>query len=118
MRLAQLGQKDEIVNSEELWECSTCYTCVERCPRAVPIVDVIVALRNIAVSEGHIYDNHKKTAQNLYRIGHTVPVKSDITELRKSLGLPDNPPTVLSNKKALEEVDIILKAAGFDKIVG
>ncbi|MDR3206665.1 MAG: CoB--CoM heterodisulfide reductase subunit C [Candidatus Methanoplasma sp.] len=117
MRLAQLGQKDEIVNSEELWECSTCYTCVERCPRAVPIVDVIVALRNIAVSEGHIYDNHKKTAQNLYRIGHTVPVKSEISELRKSLGLPENPPTVLSNKKALEEVDIILKAAGFDKIV-
>ena len=51
MRMAQLGMKEEIINSEELWECSTCYTCVERCPRQVPIVDIIIALRNIAVAE-------------------------------------------------------------------
>ncbi|MDR2845679.1 MAG: 4Fe-4S dicluster domain-containing protein, partial [Candidatus Methanoplasma sp.] len=46
MRQAQLGLREEIINSEELWDCSTCYTCVERCPRAVPIVDIVVALRN------------------------------------------------------------------------
>ncbi|MBR4227319.1 MAG: 4Fe-4S dicluster domain-containing protein, partial [Candidatus Methanomethylophilaceae archaeon] len=45
MRMAQLGLKDQIVNSEELWQCSTCYTCVERCPRQVPIVDIVIALR-------------------------------------------------------------------------
>ncbi|MDR0524180.1 MAG: CoB--CoM heterodisulfide reductase subunit C [Candidatus Methanoplasma sp.] len=117
MRLAQLGQKDEIVGSEELWECSTCYTCVERCPRAVPIVDIIVALRNIAVSEKHIYDNHKKTAQNLYKLGHTVPNNDKIKALRKDLGLPENPPTVMANKKAMDEVVTLLKASGFDKIV-
>lgn len=117
MRMAQLGMKDEIVNSEELWECSTCYTCVERCPRQVPIVDVIVALRNIAVAEGHIYENHKKTATNLYQLGHTVNSNKKIEALRESMGLPKLPPTVMANEKAMSDLKTILKAAGFDKIV-
>ncbi len=117
MRMAQLGLKEEIVTSEDLWQCSTCYTCVERCPRQVPIVDIIIALRNIAVSEGHMYDNHKKTAQNLAKYGHTVPVQDKISALRKDLGLPEIPPTVLANESAKADLDKILKATGFCKIV-
>jgi len=117
MRQAQLGLKDEIIGKEELWDCTTCYTCVERCPRAVPIVDIVIALRNIAVSEGNMYENHKKTAMNLAKLGHTVSVNSDIEKLRESLGLPKTPPTVLANKDAKADLDKILKAAGFNKIV-
>ena len=117
MRMAQLGLKDQIVNSEELWECSTCYTCVERCARQVPIVDIVIALRNIAVAEGHMYDNHKKTAQNLAKFGHTVPVQEKISELRKKIGLPEVPPTVLANQAAKSDLDKILRATGFCKIV-
>ena len=117
MRMAQLGLKEQIVNSEELWQCSTCYTCVERCPRQVPIVDIVIALRNIAVAEGHMYDNHKKTAQNLASYGHTVPVQDKISALRKNLGLPEVPPTVLANAAAKADLDKILKATGFCKIV-
>lgn len=116
MRMAQLGMKEEIVNSEELWECSTCYTCVERCPRQVPIVDIIIALRNIAVAEGHMYENHKNTAKNLAKYGHTVPVQDKITALREQIGLPGVPPTVLSNEKAKADLDKILTLTGFDKI--
>lgn len=117
MRMAQLGLKDEIVNGEELWECSTCYACVERCPREVPIVDIVVALRNIAVSEGHIYENHKKTAANMYTLGHTVPNNDKIKALRCQLGLPENPPTVMSNSIAMADFVKILDATGFNKIV-
>lgn len=117
MRMAQLGLKEEIVNSDELWECSTCYTCVERCPRQVPIVDVVVALRNIAVAEGHIRPNHKVTATNFFKTGHTVAINDKIKAQRKSIGLPEVPPTVLSNKDAMAQLDKILKATGFNKIV-
>ncbi len=116
MRMAQLGLKDEIVNSEELWECSTCYTCVERCPRQVPIVDIVISLRNIAVAEGHMYDNHKNTAKNLAKYGHTLSVKDDITKLREELGLPGVPPTVLASEKAKADLDKILTITGFDSI--
>ena len=117
VRMAQLDMKDEIINSEELWMCSTCYTCVERCPRRVPIVDVVIALRNMAVAEGHIKAPHEKTATNLYTMGHSVPINDEIKNMRKSLGLPEVPPTVLANQKAYEDLKVILDAAGFNKIV-
>ena len=117
MRMAQLGLKEEIVNSDELWECSTCYTYVERCPRQVPIVDIVIALTNIAVSEGHMFAAHMKTASNLAAYGHTVPVQDKITALRKELGLPEVPPTVLANDAAKSDLDKILAATGFGKIV-
>jgi heterodisulfide reductase subunit C len=117
MRQTQLGLKEEILSSEELWDCTTCYTCVERCPRAVPIVDVVVALRNMAVTEGRIYDNHKKTAANLYKLGHTVSVNADITKLREELGLEKTPATVLANKKAMEDLVKLMNATGFNKIL-
>jgi heterodisulfide reductase subunit C len=117
MRQTQHGLKDDILNGDDLWGCTTCFTCVERCPRAVPIVDVIVALRNMAVAEGHIYENHKKTAANLYKLGHTVSVNADITKLRGELGLAKTPPTVLANKKAMEDFVKLMQATGLDKIV-
>ena len=115
IRMAQLGMKEEILSSDELWECSTCYTCVERCPREVPIVDIIIDLRNLAVAEGHIREQHKGTASNLM---NTVKVLDIITELRENLGLDPTPPTVLANEKAKADLDKILVATGFDKIVG
>ncbi len=116
MRMAQLGLREEILSSDELWECSTCYTCVERCPRQVPIVDIVISLRNLAVADGHMFANHKNTAKNLAKYGHTVPVKDDITKLRESLGLPGVPPTVLANDKAKADLDKILTLTGFDTI--
>ena len=118
MRAAQLGLKDETVNSEDLWQCTTCYTCSERCQRDVQIVDVVTALRNIAVANGKMYDGHKKVAANLIKVGHTVDNNDKIKALRKELGLPENPPTVMSNSSAKADFDKILKITGFDKLVG
>ena len=92
VRMAQLDMKEDIINSEDLWMCSTCYTCVERCPRRVPIVDVIVALRNMAVAEGHMYAAHKKTAANFYKTGHTVPINDEFEfSIRSLIRPPENP---------------------------
>lgn len=117
MRMAQLGMKEEIFSGEELWDCTTCYACEERCPRAVPIVDIIITLRNMAVAEGHMFDNHKKTAQSLYSIGHTVSINDAVKEQRKALGLSPEPPTVVANPEAMAQLKKVLDAAGFKKIV-
>ena len=117
VRMAQLDMRDEILASEELWMCSTCYTCVERCPRRVPIVDVIVALRNMAVADGRIKDAHRKTAKNFYTLGHTVDLPDSMKQVRASLGLPEVPPTCMANEKAFADLKTILDAAGFDAIV-
>ena len=118
MRMAQLGLKDMIIESEDLWQCTTCYTCEERCPRGVPIVDVVIALRNIAVANGKMYDAHKKTADNLVKFGHTVSINDKVKAQRAELGLPEVPPTVLANEKARADLDAIFEATGFGKLIG
>ena len=118
MRMAQLGLKDMIIDSEDLWQCTTCYTCEERCPRGVPIVDVVIALRNIAVANGKMYDAHKKTADNLVKFGHTVSINDKVKAQRAELGLPEVPPTVLANEKAKADLDAIFEATGFKALIG
>ena len=118
MRMAQLGLKEMIIESEDLWQCTTCYTCEERCPRGVPIVDVVIALRNIAVANGKMYDAHKKTADNLVKFGHTVSINDKVKAQRAELGLPEVPPTVLANDKAKADLDAIFEATGFKALIG
>jgi hypothetical protein len=43
-------------------------------------------------------------------------VDDKISALRKEIGLPELPPTVLSNDKAKADLDKILTLTGFDKI--
>ncbi len=38
--------------SEDIWLCTTCRKCVERCPRGVEIIDIMRALRRIMVPDG------------------------------------------------------------------
>jgi len=53
----------EILNSEGeniahqkemLWDCSTCTTCVKRCPKQVDPADLIISMRSVLVEDGQI----------------------------------------------------------------
>jgi heterodisulfide reductase subunit C len=118
IRKAQLGLKNDILPTEELWMCTTCYSCVERCPRDVEIVDIILLMRNMAVQEGHMAEAHKKIGVNLMKIGATVPFGDDMKQLRAKMGLPSNPPTTAGNEKAADDFRKIMKKTQFDKKVG
>ena len=117
MRASLLGLKDEAINGDALWQCTTCYTCVEWCPCNVQVVDVITALRNIAVADGNLYENHKKVAQSLIKNGHTVENNDKIKVLRKDLGLPENPETVMDNAAAKADFDKVVDLTKFTKLV-
>jgi heterodisulfide reductase subunit C len=117
VRRAQLGLKEQILPSDDLWLCTTCYTCFERCPRGVEIPDIIFILRNMAVQAGYMAEAHKKVAGFLIKTGHMVPLSDEYKEKRKKFGLPDVPPTVLENKEAAEKFQKLVKKTGFDKLV-
>ncbi|MFW9850788.1 MAG: CoB--CoM heterodisulfide reductase subunit C [Candidatus Thorarchaeota archaeon] len=117
MRKAVLGLKEEVLSSPDLWLCSTCYTCLERCPRQIETTDAIIFMRNMAVEEGYMLPQHKKTSQLLLETGHAVPIDAKNKAKRKKLGLDELPPTVHSDEKALDDVKKIMKKTGFKKLI-
>jgi len=50
-RLAELGQFDELLNSNTFWMCTACYSCTVRCPREIPISETMRQLREQYINE-------------------------------------------------------------------
>ena len=61
MRLLQLGQLDEVLESNAIWLCAGCLTCSTRCPNGIDIAHVMDALRHEAMRRG-IESPRKKIA--------------------------------------------------------
>ncbi|MFX0057782.1 MAG: CoB--CoM heterodisulfide reductase subunit C [Candidatus Hodarchaeota archaeon] len=117
IRKVQLGI-DDIFSDNDIWYCSTCYTCLERCPRKLPITDMIIYLRNLAVQKGFILESHLDLCKKLYNTGHGVPIDDEKwKKLRESYGLEQIPHTVHSHEKDLKEIQKLIKSAKFDKLV-
>ena len=52
MRMINAGMEQEVLSSETIWTCASCYACVVRCPRDIEITDVMTQLRNVALQKG------------------------------------------------------------------
>jgi heterodisulfide reductase subunit C len=86
--MALLGMRQEVLSSEFAWLCSTCYTCYERCPQDVHIPELMNAIRNIAVREGHIPDAFRLQAELLRDHGRLYEITDYENERRLDYGLP------------------------------
>jgi heterodisulfide reductase subunit C len=118
VRKALMGLKDDIISDDALWMCTTCYECQERCPRDIKIVEIVKAVRNVAAKEGYMAKAHKMTGVYVAKTGHAVPINDATKALRKEIGLDEVPATTHSNPDALEEVQTLIKATGFDELIG
>ena len=54
--MIRAGMKDEVFNSSTIWNCTSCYNCVVRCPRGVPVTYIIQDLAAKAVELGYVKD--------------------------------------------------------------
>jgi heterodisulfide reductase subunit C len=52
LRMVQLGEKERLFASQDIWLCASCETCGTRCPNQIDIAQVMDALRGMAVAEG------------------------------------------------------------------
>jgi heterodisulfide reductase subunit C len=118
VRKALMGMKEAVISDDALWMCTTCYECQERCPRDIKIVEIVKAIRNVAAHEGYMACAHKKTGSYVALTGHAVPINDATKALRKEIGLPEIPPTTHADAAALEEVQTLVKATGFDELIG
>ncbi len=46
------GDREEVLNSNTPWWCVSCYACMTRCPRNVPITDLMYTLKRMQLAEG------------------------------------------------------------------
>lgn len=92
--LSKLGLVENLINSDTIWTCATCYKCRERCPQKVAPVDLIQILRNIAVREqAQVPEGYMKALTAILETGwiqeeQKVVTRSSETFDRQSLGLP------------------------------
>ncbi len=99
MGLLNLGFVDEMINGQEIWACTICLRCKDRCPQNVSPVDVIWGLRAIATQRG-IQNPHGFNVmlssileRGIYQDPQEVMVKDVATKKkgfvdRAALGLP------------------------------
>ena len=88
VRMALLGMRQQVLTSKFVWLCSTCYTCYERCPQDVHVPELMNAIRNIAVREGHVPAAFRQQAELLRDHGRLYEITDYENERRVEQGLP------------------------------
>jgi heterodisulfide reductase subunit C len=92
--LLKRGLINELINSDVIWTCMTCLKCRERCPQRVAPVEILFALKNMAVASGkQIPGKYTTMVQSILTIGliqdiQTITTRNNATIKRDDLGLP------------------------------
>ena len=115
-RIIKHSAKKDISDELELWMCTTCYNCQERCPRGIKITDAILTLRSEAVKKGRILPAHREVCRFLIETGHAIPMDDAHRVIREKIGLSP-PETVSKYPEALKDVKTLLKSTGFDELI-
>ncbi len=50
--MIRAGKRDEVLKSDSMWMCTSCYNCISRCPRKLPITHIMHGLANYAYRLG------------------------------------------------------------------
>jgi len=98
-KLVRLAQTGLSTNSDGTWLCTTCKMCEVTCPRRVPIVDVLHALRAVAFSEHKAPARLEEAVWKVYENGNPWG-ESKTSRGRWTEGL--------EIKDALEGVEVLL----------
>jgi quinone-modifying oxidoreductase subunit QmoC len=46
--MIRAGKREEVLSSDSMWMCTSCYNCIVRCPRKLPITHIMHGLANYA----------------------------------------------------------------------
>jgi heterodisulfide reductase subunit C len=87
---ALVGMEDHLIRSDSpIWLCTNCYSCYERCPQDVRPIEVIIALKNMAVKEGKAPEEITKYSESIAKTGLSALLASSVNARRKQLGLDE-----------------------------
>ena len=61
----------DMVKPQEIWACTTCYACMERCPVFNEHLPVLIEMRRHLVSQGQVEHRIQETLTDLTRYGNS-----------------------------------------------
>jgi len=105
IRMALLGMKDEVLSSDFVWLCSSCYSCQERCPQGVKITEIMTALKNIAIKNGYMHPGLAQQMDPIRKLGRIYEIDEFDNRKREKAGLPPVKPKI-------DVVERIFKVSG------
>jgi len=91
IRMALFGLKEQVLGSDFIWLCSSCYACQERCPQGVSITEFMVVLKNMAVREGYLPSGIRMQRDQVKSAGRIYPIDDFDNKKRAKVGLPALP---------------------------
>ncbi len=59
------------ITKEELWQCTTCMSCMQECPVMNEHIPVIVSMRRFLVNQGDVEQTVQDTLQKIQRYGNS-----------------------------------------------
>ena len=80
IRYIQIGQEQPVLESRAIWLCSSCQTCMTRCPKGVDMVKVIEAVRTVLQRRGIDGIDIKKISRELWS---RLPQQAVVAGFRK-----------------------------------
>ncbi len=84
--MIRAGKREEVLTSNSMWMCTSCYNCIVRCPREIPITHIMHGLANYAHRLG-LAPKNQPTRHFSKLFWNNITKTGRANELKLSLGL-------------------------------
>jgi len=84
--MIRAGKRDEVLRSTSMWMCTSCYNCIVRCPRELPITHIMHGLAHYAQRLG-LAPKEQPTAKFSQLFWKNLVKKGRVNELKLGLSL-------------------------------
>jgi quinone-modifying oxidoreductase subunit QmoC len=111
--MIRAGKREEVLSSDSMWMCTSCYNCIVRCPRQLPITHIMHGLAHYANRLGMVPKG--QPTQEIAKIFWNNLVKTGrVNELKFSLSMyfKDGFLQGIKNALAMQSIGLGLVKAG------
>lgn len=84
--MIRAGKREEVLTSSSMWMCTSCYNCIARCPRELPITHIMHGLANYAHRLG-IAPKNQPTHKFTKMFWDNLAKKGRVNELKLGVSL-------------------------------
>ncbi len=84
--MIRAGKRAELLASDAMWMCTSCYNCIVRCPRKLPITHIVHGLATYAHRQGLVRGDQPTRHFSLLFWGNTTRA-GRVNEVKLTIGL-------------------------------